>query len=211
MRRRDLLAGVGSVGVFGGAAGMVLGGVPSFGDDPAAATGGEESEWPLTVETIDARGSEAGTLTVPNDGVTVAMFFVTGCGQCQAHMPHLAEARSRLVDNYGDSVTFLSLTFQSFGTMPQEELRSWWRAHSGNWYVGYDDNSDLAAHYNVIGYPVTIVVDSTGEKRWEKLGVGSVDTMIKTVEAVLESDSAGGSATDGDTNETSADANETMV
>ncbi|MDS0477851.1 TlpA disulfide reductase family protein [Natrinema sp. 1APR25-10V2] len=202
MRRRELLAGVGSLGVFGGAAGVVLGGVPSFGDGPEASTDGEESEWPLEVETIDARGSEAGTLTVPNDGVTVAMFFVTGCGQCQAHMPHLAEARSRLVDDRGDSLTFLSLTYQSFGTMPKDELRAWWRAHSGNWYVGYDDNSDLAAQYNVIGYPVTIAIDSQGEKQWEKLGVGSVDDMVRSVESVLEADTAAESEAERDANET---------
>lgn len=190
MRRRELVAGIGSIGALTGAAGALFGGVPSFGDDSTAAASGGSSDEPITVETIDARGSEAGTLTVPTGDVTVVMFFVTGCGQCQAHMPHLAEARRRLVDEHGDAVSFLSVTYQSFGAMPADELRAWWRDHGGNWTVGYDPNSDLAAAYSVVGYPVTIVLDEQGAKRWGKLGVQPVDDIVGAVESVLEADSA---------------------
>lgn len=188
MRRRELLAGVGSVGALAGGTGIVLGGLPSFGGEPAADTGGDDgSEWPIEVATIDARGSDGGTVTVPNDGITLAEFFVTGCGKCQAQMPRLAEARSRLVDDYGDDLTVLSVTYQSADSMPDDELRSWWRNHDGNWAVGRDTTSSLAANYGIFGYPVTIVVDETGEKRWEKRGVGSSDDIVQAVEAAFES------------------------
>lgn len=202
VRRRELVAGLGSVGVLSGAAGALLGGVPSFGDDTTAPASDESSDGPITVETIDARGSEAGELTVPTGDVTVVMFFVTGCGQCQAHMPHLAEARSRLVDDHGDAVTFLSVTYQSFGAMPPDELRSWWRDHGGNWAVGYDQHSDLAAEYGVVGYPVTIVLDEQGKKRWEELGIQSVDAIVGAVESVLEADSASAGSETNDTETT---------
>ncbi|AGB32633.1 alkyl hydroperoxide reductase/ Thiol specific antioxidant/ Mal allergen [Natrinema pellirubrum DSM 15624] len=189
MRRRELLAGVGSIGVLAGGTGVVLAGLPSFGtDEPAADSDGDDgSEWPIEVETIDARGSDGGTVTVPNDGITVAEFFVTGCGMCQSQMPRLAEARSRLVDDYGDDLTVLSVTYQSADSMPDDELRSWWRTHDGNWAVGRDTTSSLAANYGIVGYPVTTVIDHTGEKRWEKLGVGSSDDIVRAVEDAFES------------------------
>lgn len=186
MRRRELIAGVGSLGVIAGATGVVLGGVPSFRNERSASTSEGNSELPVDVETIDARGSEAGTITIPNGEVTVVMFFVTGCGKCQAHMPRLAEAHSQLVDEYGDELTVLSVTYQSLGTMPPDDLRTWWHEHSGNWTVGYDPHSTLAANYGVVGYPVTIVIDRRGEKRWEELGVGSSEDIVTAVESVIE-------------------------
>ncbi|QCS43268.1 TlpA disulfide reductase family protein [Natrinema versiforme] len=201
MRRRELIAGLGSVGVLAGATGIALGGVPSFGTDRAASEEGGETDGPVEVETIDARGSEAGTMTVPNDDVTVAMFFVTGCGNCQAQLPRLADARSRLVADHGDDLTFLSVTYQSFDSMPDDELREWWRAHSGNWAVGYDSSSTLAASYGIVGYPVTAVIDDQGEKRWEELGVTAAADIVAAVESVLE-------ANDGEMSE-SASENET--
>lgn len=188
MRRRELLAGAGSVGILAAGTGIVLGGLPSFGEEPAADSDDDEgSEWPIEVETIDARGSDGGTVTVPNDGITLVEFFATGCGKCQAQMPRLAEARSRLVDDYGDDLTVLSVTYQSADTMPDDELRTWWRNHDGNWYVGRDTTSSLAAHYGIFGYPVTIIVDETGEKRWEKSGLGSSDDIVRAVEDAFES------------------------
>ncbi|WP_242509184.1 TlpA family protein disulfide reductase [Natrinema altunense] len=162
--------------------------MPSLGDEPAAEQASdEESEWPLEIATLDARGSEAGTIVVPNDGITVAEFFVTGCGHCQAQMPRLAEARSRLVDDYGEDLTVVSVTYQSSDSLPDDELRTWWRTHDGNWAVARDPESSLAAHYGIIGYPVTAVIDETGEKRWDKLGVESSDTIVQAVEAAFES------------------------
>ncbi|QLG50785.1 TlpA disulfide reductase family protein [Natrinema halophilum] len=202
MRRRELLAGVGSLGVLAGASGIVLGGIPSFRNERSTSTSSDGSEWPVEIETIDARGSEAGTITVPNGDVTVVMFFVTGCGQCQTHMPRFAEARSQLVEAHEDELTFLSVTYQSPDTMPADELRSWWTDHGGNWNVGYDPDSDLAANYRVVGYPVTLVIDGEGEKRWEELGVGYSADIVEAVESVVESRNEGASDSSSETNET---------
>ena len=197
MRRRELVAGIGSVGVLAGGGTVLWRGLPTLADDgrPAGETGGD----PLEVETIDARGSEAGTLRVPTDGVTVVMFFTTGCGNCQAQMPRLDEARSHLAERHGDAVEFLSVTYQTPETKPEDELREWWRLHSGNWSVGYD--SGLASSYSVVGFPVTIVVDSDGEKRWEETGVQDADTIVDAVEDILEREGSG-SEGDDDTDET---------
>ncbi|WP_254522993.1 TlpA family protein disulfide reductase [Natrinema caseinilyticum] len=206
MRRRELIAGVGSLGVLAGAAGIVLGGVPSFGNERSASSSDGDSGLPVEIETIDARGSEAGTVAVPNGDVTVVMFFVTGCGTCQGQMPRLAEAHSRLVDTHGDGLTVLSATYQSKDMMPTDELRTWWRDHSGNWTVGYDPQSSLAANYGVAGFPVTIVIDRQGEKRWEKLGVVRSDDIVAAVESVIETSER---RTSNATNETDAGASPT--
>ncbi|RQG93404.1 TlpA family protein disulfide reductase [Natrarchaeobius chitinivorans] len=199
MRRRDLVAGVASVGVLAGAGAIVLGGLPTGGtdgdgatDDDAAADGdaaaddeADSSTEPLEIRTIDAQGSEAGTVSVPNDGVTVVMFFVTGCGNCQAQMPRLAEARSQLVDEYGDELTVVSVTYQTPETMPEDELRAWWADLGGDWYVGYDSSPSLATRYGVVGYPVTVVIDEAGEKRWDELGVIDARDIVGAVESVF--------------------------
>lgn len=203
MRRRDIVAGIGSVGVLAGAGGVLLGGLPSFGADRAASASDEDADGPIAIETIDAPGSEAGTVTVPNDGVTVAMLFVTGCGFCQAHVSDLAEARSRLAADHGEAVTFLAATYQSADREPPAELRAWWRDHGGTYAVGYDPKGDIAAEYGAAGYPVTLVVDERGEKRWEKLGTVAPETIVEAVEPVLEAsgEEAAGPSTGDERNE----------
>ncbi|MFD1563948.1 TlpA family protein disulfide reductase [Haloarchaeobius amylolyticus] len=194
MRRREIVAGIGSIGALAGAGGLLLGDVPSFGGDTADADDGGDDDGPVTVETIDARGSDAGTLSVPNGDVMIVELFVTGCGNCQAQMPNLAEAHARLAPDHGDELTFLGATYQSAESKPPAELRDWWRGHGGNWPVGYDPTGDIASQYGIVGYPVTVVIDGDGEKRWEKLGITSPAEIVDAVEPVLETSG------DGDTN-----------
>lgn len=206
MNRRELIAGIGSVGVLGGAGTVLWRGLPSFSDASSGAADDENSNDPLEVETIDAQGSEAGSISVPDDSVMAIMFFSTGCGNCQAQMAQLAMAREELDGEYGDTVRFLSATYQTPETKPEDELREWWTTHSGNWHVGYD--SGLASSYSVVGFPVTIVVDTAGDKHWEETGVQSTDRIVDAVESVLETetfdDDSGEESTDESADESTA-------
>lgn len=186
MRRRDIVAGVASLGVLSGSAGLLYNGVPSIGDN-SATTADSASDGPVAVETIDARGSEAGTVSVPSDRVLVITFFVTGCGQCQTQIPKLATAHDTLTDQHGSDIRFLSVTYQSIGRLPADDLREWWAAHDGNWAVGYDPDSTLSASYGVVGYPVTVVIDTDGRNRWQETGVQRSETIVDAVETVMES------------------------
>ncbi|APW99871.1 alkyl hydroperoxide reductase [Halobiforma lacisalsi AJ5] len=220
MNRRELLAGVTSAGVLGGAAATFRFGLPSFatasgagstadssggdGDSDGDGNGnGNDSGGPIELETIDARGSEAGTLPVPNDGVTVVMFFSPACGTCRKLMPHLAAARERLVDaGYGDALTVVSVTARQ----SESSLREWWLEYEGNWYLGFDPGRSLAAQYQVVGYPVLVAVDEDGNSRWTDTGVVSADRIVRNVEPLLEdalsSDDTGSDSDGSDGNET---------
>ncbi|RQG89923.1 TlpA family protein disulfide reductase [Natrarchaeobius halalkaliphilus] len=195
MNRRELVAGIGSVVLLAGAGGVMWRGLPAFADPADGSSDLEDAEnqeksgetdGSLEVPTIDANGSEAGALTVPDRRATVATFFVTGCGQCQAQMPRLAEAHSTLEERHGDDVAVLSVTYQTPETMPENELREWWADLGGNWSVGYDPSPSLAATYGAVGYPVTIVVDENGEKHWHENGVQRANRIVRAAESVLE-------------------------
>ena len=206
MNRRELIAGVGSLGVLGGAGAVLWNGLPSFGDNSPGSADDESTGDPLEVETIDAQGSEAGSITVPDDSVMAIMFFSTGCGSCQTQMQELGPAREELADQYGDAVRVMSVTYQTPETKPEDELREWWTTHDGDWHIGYD--SGLATSYNVVGFPVTIVVDTNGDKQWEENGVQSADRIVEAVESVLEAeaeaeDEASDEDTDSESDETS--------
>ncbi|MDG5817489.1 alkyl hydroperoxide reductase [Natronococcus sp. A-GB7] len=190
MRRRDLVAGIGSLGVLAGAGSIVRYGPPSVGGDGEADgetedDGEEDEEWPIEVETIEARGSEAGTLTVPSEDVMVLMFFVNGCGNCQVQAGRLADARGELEADHGDDVRFLSLTYDSEEQIPPDELREWWETHGGNGFLSYEASRPMQ-EYAAVGYPVTIVIDPDGEEHWRETGTTSGREVAAEVESVLE-------------------------
>ncbi|AFZ72074.1 TlpA family protein disulfide reductase [Natronobacterium gregoryi] len=184
MNRRELVAGVVSLGVLGGAATALWRGLPAAdGVDSAAKPEVDESvdDGPLEIETIDARGSEGGTLTVPTDGITVVTSFSVTCTQCQRMMPPLSDAYERLEDDDGDAVTFVSI----FPPTDESELREWWREHDGNWPVGFDPGRRFRTQYGVMGTDL-LVIDANGEKRWQTDRVLESHRYARNVERVLE-------------------------
>jgi hypothetical protein len=213
MRRRDVVAGLGSLGVLGGAGYVVQNGPPSFALDTESEDSGEdddadEDDGPAEVETVDAHGSEDGSLTVPSADATVLMFFVSGCGNCQAQVSRLTEARERLQADHGDAATFLSITYESDEQFPPAELREWWDEHGGDGFVSYD-SSTLPREYSAVGYPVTLVVDADGTEHWREVGVTDSNSIVSAAEDALEASAENSETADEDGNETDEDGNET--
>lgn len=181
MRRRDILAGVGSLGVLAGGGVLATGGVPSFDEaDDARGSDGSESNEPIVVQTVDATGSEAGTLEIPNTGtVTFVDFFATTCEVCKAMMPTLAEANDRV-----DDVTFVSVTSPIFGPEEtDEELAEWWDEYDGQWLLARDDDHELFERHDVVGTPTSVVFDADGEVHWRDEGRKDVDDLVETIES----------------------------
>ncbi|NKE35609.1 TlpA family protein disulfide reductase [Natronococcus sp. JC468] len=188
MRRRELLAGVGSAGVIAGAGAVAASGVPSVDELLGRESDQPEPEEPLEVETVDAPGSEAGTATVPaSDRATFVDIFGTWCPPCVEQMPALAEANDRI----GDEVLFISVTSESVGengSITRAELADWWDEHGGDWTIGLDPTAAVTERYLESGYPSAAAIDATGRLRWSESGVKTADELVAGIERALEAD-----------------------
>ena len=138
---------------------------------------------PVTVETLDAPGSEPGTTTVPAPGrVTFVEFFATTCDVCASQMPAVGDAYERV-----DDVQFLSVTSEPVGlSISRSEVASWWDANGGNWPVGIDDGTELTRRYDATAIPTAVVVDAGGTVRWTHAGRIDADTIVDAIESAGE-------------------------
>lgn len=172
VRRRELLAGIAgaATGATAGCTGRVNG-----GDEDNA------SEPPISVETLDAPGSAAGTVTVPEPPVTFVEFFATTCSVCAAQMSELRAAyrESRDVGH------FLSVTSEPVGlTVEREEVVSWWADHGGTWPVAVDDGTALARRYDATSVPKAVVLRPDGTVAWEHTGRVAAGTIVDAIRTV---------------------------
>jgi thiol-disulfide isomerase/thioredoxin len=197
MRRRELLAGLGSVSVLAGAGVVALNGLPTPNNtgtrpesDPGEAGNDAEADDNqddrVTVETIDAPGSEAGEVTVPStEQATFVDFFGTWCPPCVEQMPALGEANERI----GDRVRFISVTTEPVGdTISEKEVVDWWEEHDGNWLLGIDPRAELAARYLAGGYPSAVAIDAAGQVQWSDAGVKTAEELVDGIERALKND-----------------------
>jgi thiol-disulfide isomerase/thioredoxin len=175
MRRRDVLAGLVGLGTVGGGAYLLdREGLPVGGAD----TDGVE---PVELRAVEAPGSRAGSVTVPEPGrVTFVEFFATWCDVCAASMPALAAAHDRV----GDDVQFLSVTNEPLGhAVTREEIAAWWADHDGSWTVAPDDDLALTEALGASSVPTMVVLDADNVVTWSGTGEHSADEIVERVEA----------------------------
>jgi len=180
MKRRDLLAGLASVGAIGGA------GLVATGTIPDAFSNGSETPEPVestTLDTVEAPGSRDGEVTIPPDNqATFVDFFGTWCAPCVEQMPALGEAENRI----GDEVRFVSVTTEDVGgSVSEERVVEWWRENDGDWLVAADVTAELAAKLNVGAYPTAVTLDSTGRIQWSESGIHTADEIVAGIETAL--------------------------
>lgn len=173
MRRRALLA---------------LAGAGLTGASVWAATGGLQSDdgLPVTVTTMDARGSEAGSQAVPVPGsVTVVDLFATWCSPCTEQMTALAPLHREYADS--DGVRFVSVTNERLGdTLTRDDVRAWWRENEGDWTLGLDPESRLLSALGANGLPFLAVAAPDGTVTWRDGGVTGTETLRDRIEAARE-------------------------
>ena len=190
MRRREVLAGLAGAGTVIGGGAIAVYGLPSVDDPTAESADGDADADPLTIETIDAPGSEAGEVTIPSsDRATFIDIFGTWCPPCIEQMPALATAYDRI----GDDVLFVSVTNESVGedrAITEAELVEWWDEHDGNWTVGLDRRAELTERYLDGGYPTAAAIDATGTVQWSDSGVKTAAELVEGIEQALDADGA---------------------
>ncbi|MFP9193114.1 TlpA family protein disulfide reductase [Natrialbaceae archaeon A-CW1-1] len=178
MRRRDLLAGAAALGASGVGAAYATGYIDPLG---LAAT-----VEPIELETIDAPGSQAGTLSVPERGnVTVLEFFATWCGVCAEQM----EPMGAVYDDIGQhpDVQFLSVTNEPVGrTVTRSDVATWWIDHDGRWSVALDNDLALTEALDASGVPYTYVLDDSNAIRYAGRGYKSVDELLDPIERAVD-------------------------
>ncbi|WP_122088093.1 TlpA family protein disulfide reductase [Halalkalicoccus subterraneus] len=167
MRRRDLLAGVASAGVVGAGAWAV--------SSTSLGTGYE----PVTLDAIEAPGSEAGEVRVPEPGtVSFLDFFGTWCGPCETQMPALVEAHERI-----QGVQFLSITNEPVGTtLAPEAVAEWWAEHDGAWTVVHDADHELTERHDVTRLPTAVVLDGENTVTWSHTGLAESEELLAAIE-----------------------------
>lgn len=202
MNRRQLLVGGASLGALVGG-GIVLTGDTPWNDesDPQTdepATDDGPPEPPFEVRTIDAPGSEAGSVVIPESGVlTVLNFTRTECPTSEGYLSNLGEAKRRIderaVDggDQGDSeeatVRFVSvLDHGRDPTDTDEAFADWWIEHDGEWTLAIDDEGDLVTYYDGSITPRTLIVGGEGTVHWRHEGRPWPSVIVGAIEDAIE-------------------------
>jgi thiol-disulfide isomerase/thioredoxin len=181
MQRRNLLVGLVSLGLLGGGSFVAFGGGNGLFQD--------ETVPETTLETIDARGSQAGETVVPERGsVTVVDFFATWCSDCDQYLGTLAEFHRAVPE----SVQFVSVTTEQVGSaVTRGEISNWFNGEQpgtatavdptaprrGNWTVALDPSLSLAEPMGATQVPHSVVVDESNRIAWSDPGVHTVDEL----------------------------------
>jgi thiol-disulfide isomerase/thioredoxin len=170
VNRRQLLTALGGVALTGGAGYVAVNGL---------GTGAER----VTVDTIEAQGSEAGRQQVPVPGrPTLVDLFATWCVPCIAQMRSL----NPVYETFGDDVAFVSVTNERVGAgLTLDDIRAWWDRHDGQWTVGHDPESRLMNTLGAGGLPFLALADASGEIVWTHRGVASERQLRTELEAVV--------------------------
>jgi thiol-disulfide isomerase/thioredoxin len=174
VRRRDLLAGLAGLGTVGGGAYALHRGVGPLGDDA-------DRVEPVELRAVDAPGSEAGPVTVPDPGrVTFVEFFATWCDVCADSMPELRTAHERVADD----VQFLSVTNEPLGhAVTRTEIAEWWADHDGTWPVAPDEDLALTEALDASSVPTVVVLDADNAVTWSATGKHDADAILDRIEA----------------------------
>lgn len=146
---------------------------------------------PFEVTTVDAPGSEAGTMILPqSDQPMLVNLAQTTCFTCQGMIPTISDAIDRLeeigydLDSESPDVRFLTVVDPTYGASPSpDELADWWVEHGGHWHVGLDERGALRIYYEVDSFPTTIVIDDTGEVHRRTVGETTAGNVVSSVES----------------------------
>jgi len=197
MKRRELLAGFGALGIVGAGAAHQTGTLDSVlsedeEEDIEPVDGRSEDEEadnepvyeeyiePVDVPRLEAPGSSEGTETIPKEGhITYLSVFATSCGICADKMEPLGQAAERV----DDDVQFVSISNEAVGpVLTEEDVIDWWEEHDGSWPVTYDPGLDVIMQLDETNIPYSVVIDAENRPVWSDLGYKSTDEILSAID-----------------------------
>ncbi len=150
---------------------------------------GSDASPPFETRTIDARGSESGVISIPEDGtVLVVNFARTQCPTSEGQISDISDATD---EGGADSARFMTVNDWTRGPADtDDELAEWWETETdGDWLIGIDEDGEAADYYDVVSFPKTIVFDEDGEITWSYSGESGSSRLLGAIDDA-EDDSA---------------------
>ncbi len=174
MNRRQAVAALAGLGFGGGSLWIARNGLPGVQSSGA-------ERLPITVETLDARGSTAGEVPVPTpDTVTVVDLFATWCAPCDEQLDILNAVRLEY-----DEVSFLSVTNERPSeTLTRADIADWWNRNGGAWTVGVDPGSELLPAFGARGLPYVAITDESGAIEFGHSGLVGAETLRNQIDVL---------------------------
>ncbi len=198
MRRREVIAGLGALGIFGAGGVAYSGAVDnSFGsgeqiepveihrlDDPDAPSGGvADATSSITFGSPGGCGAATELVSLPERGQpTFISLFATWCGSCEAKMGPLAE----VAPEFTDSMQFVSVTNEPIGQSTSAgDVLEWWDEHDGDWPLLHDEALALTREIGAQGVPYSALFDADNRLVWSDSGYKSADELRTQLDSVV--------------------------
>jgi|GEM_PF-253920 len=197
MRRREVIAGLGALGIFGAGGVAYSGAVENpFGsgeqvesveihrlDDPDIPSGGvADATNSITFGTPGACGAATELVRLPERGQpTFISLFATWCGSCEAKMGPLAE----VAPEFADTMQFVSVTNEPIGQSTSAgDVLEWWDNHDGDWPLLHDEALNLTREIGAQGVPYSALFDADNRVIWSDSGYKSADELREQLQRV---------------------------
>lgn len=193
--RRAFVASIPTVLVVSGCLETLEDGTETDGNgtgDDETGTDADDADPRFEVTTVDAPGSDPGTVGVPPDGqVQLVNFSRITCPTSRDMLSRVGEARDRLAESTtvgpDGAVHVLTVVDGSSGADPTPaELADWWAEQDGDWTVGIDEDGTLFDHHDVSVTPTTIAIDGTGTVHYRDEDATTSSNLVAGVERALE-------------------------
>ncbi|ELZ21546.1 hypothetical protein C477_05691 [Haloterrigena salina JCM 13891] len=190
MKRRAFIAGT---AVLAAGSGCLEGGLDSNSSGDGDENDSDENdESAVELATVDAPGSQEGTIRVPSEGqIQLVNCIRITCPTSRAMLSRVGEAREELatareVRPDGDVHVVSVVDEYSGSASSPSELSDWWAEQDGDWTLAVDEDGALFDTYTVTGTPTTLAVDGTGEVHWRDEGGTTASNLVDGVETALE-------------------------
>ena len=188
MKRRGLLAAsTGLAAAAGCLSGFGNDGSDEGDEDGTDDTGRTDDGPPYEIETIDAPGSEAGTLSIPTAGqVALINFTRQFCPTSAGYLENVGDAYDRLASEFdvgpdGEVVVASVIDWTQGATPSDEELADWWREHDGHWPIAIDRSGALFDAHHDGEFPGTVAMDGEGDVHWRDGGGTTASNVVAGV------------------------------